>query len=394
MPTPVFALSLASIALIGPLAIHAFMPAIPAVKAEFAISDAAVQLAFSAGVVTMAISTLVYGSLSDRYGRRPVLLTGLALFLVGSALSAMAGSLTALILGRLVQAAGAGCGTTLVRTIARDAYGQEHLVKAIAYLTMFYTLGPMLAPLAGGVLVDVLGWRAVFVFGFVVGGGILLSSWLVIHETHTPRTARLDAVGILRSYVDPFRNLRFTAFLLQTGFSTGTFFALSTASAVIMKEMLHRPAAEFGLYFLLYPLGFLVGTYLSSRMSGRYGNERMVLAGAGVLWLSTAALAAALLAGWVTPPTLFLSGFAITVAQGLALPSSQAGAIEMVPRQPGTAAGLGVFVQWMVGAVVAQIYGLLADGTVGPLVVVTMVSSTLSFIAGATPYWMRRMARH
>ncbi len=118
-PGPLFALALASISLIGPLAVHLFMPVIPAVKAALGLSDALAQLTFSIAVFGMAFATLVYGSLSDRYGRRPVLLSGLCLFLVGSLVSAAASSVTALLAGRLIQAVGAGCGVTLVRTIAR-----------------------------------------------------------------------------------------------------------------------------------------------------------------------------------------------------------------------------------------------------------------------------------
>src|SRR5690606_764731 len=124
------------------------------------------QLTFSIALFGMAFATLFYGSLSDRYGRRPVLLSGLVLFLVGSVVSAMASSSDALIAGRLVQAIGAGCAMTLARSIARDAYRAENLVKAIAYLTMFASLGPMISPIIGGVLIDTLGWRSVF--GFVL----------------------------------------------------------------------------------------------------------------------------------------------------------------------------------------------------------------------------------
>src|SRR5215813_3472904 len=113
-PGRLFAPALASISLIGPLAVHLFMPAIPVVKAVIGISDAFAQLTFSIALFGMALSTLFYGSLSDRYGRRPVLLSGLALFLAGSAVSAIADSALALVLGRLVQAIGAGCGVTLV----------------------------------------------------------------------------------------------------------------------------------------------------------------------------------------------------------------------------------------------------------------------------------------
>src|ERR1700739_4786342 len=140
MPGPLFALALASISLIGPLAVHLFMPVIPAVRAALGLSSSLAQLTFSIALLGMAVSTLFYGSLSTRYGRRPVLLSGLALFLIGSALSAVATSVVPLVLGRLVQAVGAGCGVTLVRAIAQDVYGRERLVKAIAYLIMFYTI--------------------------------------------------------------------------------------------------------------------------------------------------------------------------------------------------------------------------------------------------------------
>src|ERR1035437_5441165 len=134
-PSRSFALTLASISLIGPLAVHLFLPVIPAIKAAFDLSDTRAQLTFSISLFGMAFATLAYGSLSDRYGRRPVLLSGLFLFLVGSIISAAANSLAVLVAARLVQAIGAGCGPTLVGHIARDAYGSEGRVRAIAYLT-------------------------------------------------------------------------------------------------------------------------------------------------------------------------------------------------------------------------------------------------------------------
>jgi DHA1 family bicyclomycin/chloramphenicol resistance-like MFS transporter len=164
VPGPTFALALGLVAFIAPLAVHLFFPVIPAVKVALGLSEAAAQFNFSIALFAMALATLAYGSLSDRYGRRPLLLSGLLLFLLGSAVSAVAPGATALALGRIVQAVGAGCSMTLVRTIARDAYRAEYLVRAIAYLTMFYTLGPMIAPLFGGVLIDTLGWRSVFGF--------------------------------------------------------------------------------------------------------------------------------------------------------------------------------------------------------------------------------------
>src|SRR6266850_2612926 len=134
IPGPLFGLCLAVVAFLGPLAVHIYFPVIPSVKAAFGLSDALAQLTFSIAVFGMGSATLAYGSLADRHGRRPVLLSGLCLFLLGSLMSAAATTVPMLVLGRLVQAVGAGCGVTLVRTIARDAYGADGLVKAIAYL--------------------------------------------------------------------------------------------------------------------------------------------------------------------------------------------------------------------------------------------------------------------
>ena len=179
-PGPLFALALASISLIGPLAVHLFMPVIPAVKAALGLTEATAQLTFSIALFGMAFATLFYGSLSDRYGRRPVLLSGLALFLIGSAVSAAAASIVPLVFGRLLQAIGAGCGVTLGRAIAQDVYGRDRLVKAIAYLTMFYTIGPMISPIVGGILIDAFGWRSVFGFALLLGAVIALIAYVAV----------------------------------------------------------------------------------------------------------------------------------------------------------------------------------------------------------------------
>ena len=169
LQSPLFVPALASISLVGPLAIHLYFPAIPAAKVALSLSDAQAQFAFSVALFCMSFATLAYGALSDRYGRRPLLLSGLCLFLLGSIVAFAAETFTALVAGRAVQAIGAGCGVTLARTIASDVYGTARLIKAIAYLTMFYTLGSSSSPLVGGILIDAFGWRSVFGFALVVG---------------------------------------------------------------------------------------------------------------------------------------------------------------------------------------------------------------------------------
>lgn len=389
-PGPMFALALASVALIGPLAVHLFLPVIPAIKAALDLPDSVAQATFSIALIGMAVSTLFYGSLADRFGRRPVLLSGLALFLVGSALSFIAPSVPLLIAGRFVQALGAGCGITLVRAIARDAYGPEKLVKAIAYLTMFYTLGPMIAPIAGGILVDHFGWRAAFAFSIFGGALIMLGVWLAVYETRPPKSGSLVQPGLVRGYVELFSSLRFTCFVSQTGFNTGAFLVTATSASFLMKEVLHRPAAEYGYWFLTYPFGFFFGNFVSSRVGARGSIEGMVFLGSILSSLSVAVLCGMMLAGWITPATIFIPGFFITFAQGISLPWGQAGAMAVNPKLAGTASGIGAFMQNIVAALFTQLYGLLADGTVWPLVYAAGLSSVLGVVCGYLPWRQAR----
>ncbi len=385
IPGPLFGLCLGVITFLGPLAVHVYMPVIPAVKQAFGLSDALAQATFSIAVLGMGVATLAYGSMSDRYGRRPMLLSGLCLFLLGSVLSAVAVTVPMLIAGRVVQAVGAGCGVTLVRTIARDAYGAARLVKAIAYLTMFYTIGPMISPVVGGLLVDTLGWRSVFGFSVAAAAAITAGVYLVIYETRPAGEAGPHG-KLLRSYAELLAQPRFLALVLQSGAATGTFLIISTASATLMKELLGRPATEFGLYFVLLPLGFMSGTMISGRLGNRAPTEAMVLTGSLVCLAAVAVQAALFLALPPAPLMLFLPGAFVTLAQGIALPYAQAGAMGTVPRLAGTAAGIGVFVQQVVGAGFAQLYGLVADGTPRPMIVAAALCAALGVAAGAAAF--------
>lgn len=389
-PGRTFTIALGLTALITPLAVHLFFPVIPAVKVALGLSDARAQLTFSIALFGMAFATLFYGSLSDRYGRRPVLLSGLALFLFGSVISLIAETANALVLGRLIQAIGAGCALTLVRAIARDAYRAEQLVTAIAYLTMFGTLGPMISPFIGGVLTDTLGWRSVFGFALAAGGAITLTAWLAMYETHPVANRNRSGESVMRSYAVLFKRLRFNAFVLQSGFNTGAFMVMASAAASLMTELLHRPATEFGAYFLLFPIGFFTGNFISTRVGGRVSTETMVLIGSVMALASVGGQAAVLSYGWVTPLAFFLPGTFITMAQGIAMPYAQVGAMAEVPRFAGTAAGIGVFMQNFGAAVFSQLYGVFADGTPRPMIMIAVLCGSLTLLVGVIPFLQKR----
>lgn len=387
-PDTRFAIALGAITLIGPLSVHLFLPAIPTVKAEFAISDALATFTFSITLMTMAFMTLIYGNISDRYGRRRVLLIGLTFFVVGSAATMLANSVPTLIAGRLLQAIGAGSGVTLARAIARDAYGPERLVKAIAYLTMAYTIGPMIATPLGGAIIDILSWRSVFLFALIAGIAILAGAAIIIPETHLHRDKQTTG-NPLKSYARLMRQPRFSAYVLQSAFQSGAFYALATASPFLATEYLHLSAGQYGLYFLFFSGGYCLGNWISSRLSSKVDIDTMVLLGS--VMFSVTVLAQAILT-FTTPLTtmmLFIPGFLISVAQGLSLPNGQAGAMRVALSLSGSAAGIGVFLQIFCSAAFAQIYGFFADDTPYPLIWIEAAGTLLALAAGIYVYVTR-----
>ena len=352
-------------------------------------TEALVNLTVSVPLFVMAFASLVYGSLSDRYGRRPVLLGSIALFVLGSVLSAFADNIWLLIAGRIIQSAGGGGGLGLARTIAKDVFGAARLVKVISYLTMAYALGPMISAPVGGALVDWAGWRAVLAAAAIFGAIIGTTCFFIMFETHPNSGGSRVTLNPLRDFGVLFRNIRFSAYVFQSGCNSAAFFTMASASSYLMIDYLGRPAGEYGLYFICFPLGFLTGSLISSRLAGRIRIETMVFVGSVVMATGALTQSGFLFAGIVTPLTIFLPGFFTIIAQGLSLPSAQAGAINVAGPLAGTAAGIGVFIQLLAAGLATQIYGVVADGTPLPMAFVVSTFAALAVIVGCIPFALR-----
>ena len=382
-----FFVALVSITFVGPLSIHLFIPAMPAVKDEFGVSTGIAQLTLSLGMLAMAFFTVAYGGLSDRYGRKRVLLGGLVLFTCGAASCMAAANLPMLLAGRILQGAGAGCGVVLARAIARDVYGQDRVAQVIAYLTAAYVLGPMLAPPIGGQLTAVFGWRALFVLASAVGLVVILEVIFCVPETRT-RSAALPR-SVFAGYKSLLRRPRFVGFMLQPGLLSAAFYTQATAASFLAAEHLGVDAAKIGLWFFAFPVGFMAGSFISGRIGADRSIEFMTTLG-GVIGVANGAL----LAGWlyfggVSMAALYIPGMLVSLAQGLSMPYAQAGAMAVDTELAGSASGAVVFSQLFWPAALQQLTGMLADGTWVPMATVHFAAVTGALLAG----WMAVRAK-
>ena len=370
-----------TITLIGPLAVHMYIPVMPTIQQAFGVSTFLTTLTFSLVLFVMAFGTLAYGTMSDRFGRKPVLMVGLALFVVGSGLCAVAWSFEILFAGRLLQAIAAGCGVVLARAIARDVYGPEKLAQVIAYITTAYVLGPTLAPPIGGAVSDLFGWSAVFYLATGVSVFVLLLGGLVIRETHHERKPGLGSIALAGDYVLLIRNPVFVGYALVPAFTSGAFFALASYATFLMNDHYKGSSGEYGLYFMLLTLGFMSGNFISGRLGNRVSTQYMVVLGCVIGIITVELLTAAVLLIPDEPLALFLPGAVIGIAQGLAMPHAQAAAINAEPDLTGTASGIVMFLHFSAAAIASLFISTLYDKTFFPLIEVVTVLSVCALVS-------------
>ena len=377
-----FFIALVSITFIGPLSIHLFIPAMPAVKEAFGVSTGMAQLTLSLAMLSMAFFTVAYGGLSDHFGRKRVLLGGLVLFTCGAASCMAAANMPMLLAGRILQGAGAGCGVVLARAIARDVYGQDRVAQVIAYLTAAYVLGPMVAPPIGGQLTALFGWRALFVLASAVGLLVIFAVAFAVPETR----ARNAAVphGVFAGYRSLLRRRRFVGFMLQPGLMSGAFYTQATAASFLAAELLGADAARIGLWFFAFPIGFMSGSFISGRIGASRSIEFMTTLGSVIGVASGALLAGWLYFGGVSMAALYIPGTLVSLAQGLSMPYAQAGAMAVDTELAGSASGAVVFSQFFWPAALQQLTGMLADGTWVPMAAVQFAAVAGALVAG----WM------
>ncbi len=387
---PSFIALLIAVSAVSPLGINMYLPSMPGMARALGVDFTTIQLTLSLYLGAMAVGQLVIGPLSERLGRRPVLLTGLLVFVVGSVICLSAQSIGVLIFGRIVQAIGGCAGITLSRAIVRDLYGRNQVASMIAYVTMGMAVAPMIAPTIGGVLETFFGWRASFAFLIGFGGLALVFAYWRLRETNHSRASGESARELLRGYGSLFRSRQFWGYTLVTSFVSAMFFAFLAGAPYVMIELLGRSPAEYGFYFAMVPTGYILGNFATGRIAGRMGPNRMILAGTFLSLVSIAAMAALIASGFLSPVALFGPMLFIGVANGLVLPSGIAGAVSVRSDLAGAAAGLSGSFQIGFGALVAPIVGATLSSTVWPLIAIMTICSSLA-IASLALVATRRM---
>jgi DHA1 family bicyclomycin/chloramphenicol resistance-like MFS transporter len=300
------------------------------------------------------------GPLSDRFGRRPVILAGLTLTVCASLLALVMSTVESLIVARVMQAIGASTGIVVGRAIIRDLFDRNRAASIIGLVATVMVIAPTLGPLIGGVLDTAFGWEAIFAFTGATSFIVLIWVLMTLPETRSVNAPAGERQGFLRDFRDLSTSRTLWAYVLAAALGSGTFFAFLGGGPHVVVTLMGRTSAEYGVWFALSSIGYMAGNYTTSRLSTRYGIDPLIWWGIGIeaIGVGLATLLAATALSW-GPAIVFLPQMIVSFGNGLLLPGSISGAVSVRPQAAGTAAGIIGCGQMALGAGIAQYAGTL-----------------------------------
>lgn len=353
---------------IGSLSIDMALPSLPATAAALGAAPATMQLTVTLFLAGFAVAQLVHGPLSDRIGRRRVLLGGLAVYVAGGLACWAAPSAPLLVAGRVLQAFGAGSGPVVGRAVIRDLYEPARAARVLGYMGTAMALTPILAPIVGGVVHVAFGWRAVYLVLATCGALFLALAVPLVPETNRRRDPDALRPGHLATNTaDLLRDPAFLGYTLVVALMFGGQFAFISGSAFVLIEVLRVPPDVYGLCFGLVAFGIMTGSFLAARLTARAGIDRLISAATGLSAVAGGLMAALAWGGVWTVPAVIGPMYVFSVGVGIVLPTAIAGAIGPFPRTAGLAAAVLGFLQLTTAATYGIVVGRLYDGTPVPM---------------------------
>jgi len=345
----------ALLSMIGPFSIDTYLPSFPDIEIEFAVSRAVLSQSLSVYLLAFAVSTLFWGPVADRYGRRLVIMASMLMYTLGSIGCALSDSMGTLLLMRTLQGLAASGGFIASRAMIRDAHDAESAHRAMAQVTLLFALSPAIAPVLGGWLHDVFGWRSVFWF-LTVFGAMLTLLGLFVRETLADehrQSIRPSAVAAV--YLRALTHERFPVLVLSLGFSFAGVFLYIAGAPTVIYEFLGLGAGDFGWLFIPLVTGLVLGSAISSRLAHRWPAQKTINVGYGAMILAVALNLATVgfqPAGIMTvigPLVLYVIGMAVL------MPAITVLALDCLPNNRGSAASMQGFLQTIINAAVASL---------------------------------------
>jgi len=375
--TPPHIFTLVMLAGVSAMNMSIFLPSLPSMAAEFDTSYAVINLAVSMYLACTALVQLFIGPVADRFGRRPVILVSIVIFVFSTIACMLATTIEVFLFFRMLQAAIATC-MVISRAIVRDITTQDESAAMIGYVTMGMSLVPMFAPAVGGVLETAFGWRASFVFLAVFGTALGALSYYDQGETN--RSGGMSFRDQVKEYPELFTSRRFWGYALAAAFSSGAFFAFLGGAPYVATQVYGLPTSSVGLLFGAPPLGYFFGNYISARLSVKLGINFMITVGATILVVGLGMSLLLTFAGFGSAMLFF--GFCTSVGfgNGLVLPNATAGLLSVRPHLAGTASGVGSAIMIGGGAAMSALAGaaLQLGGGSYPLQLIMFISAVLS----------------
>ncbi len=387
--TPPHITTLILMAGLAALSLNVFLPSLPSMALHFGVPYPAMQLSVSLYLATTAVLQLFIGPISDRFGRRRIMLATTAIFLIASLGALYAPNFTVFMAFRLLQAAIA-TAFMVSRAVVRDMVGQDQAASMIGYVTMGMSIVPMIGPVIGGQLDEWFGWRASFWVMAAGGAGLLALIWADQGETAVKAPTSLAAQ--VSQYPQLLTSQRFWGYCLAAALASGAFFAYLGGAPFVGTDVYGLTPSALGFYFGAPALGYLAGNFLSGRYSVTAGINRMMVYGALISLFGMALLALLTALGFSSPQLFFGLTIFVGVGNGVLLPSANAGLLSVRPALAGSAAGLGGAFTIGGGAALAAMAGLILTHGSGPmpLVLLMLVTAVLTLMC---VYWVIRRAR-